>query len=203
VQQQEVADKISVTDDEAQAYYAANSQTFTTPSEITLREVLIEVPVTDKGINVAQDEEAKGKAEDVRKRLLAGEPFARLAAEVSDSPSKANGGLIGPFKMTDVAPALQKAIDPLKVGDVSEPIRTQRGYQLLKVETKTAANVQSFEAARNQIVDRVGGEKLRVETLKYLDKLRGQAIVQWRNAELQKAYELALEKRRQVLGPVA
>lgn len=201
VQQQEVADKVNVTDDEAKAYYAANSQAFTTSAEITLREILIEVPATNAGVNVAKDEEMKAKAEEVRKRLLAGEPFARLAAEVSDSPTKANGGLIGPFKRTDIAPALQKVIDPLKVGDVSEPVRTARGYQLIKLETRSAENVKSFEAARSEIVDRVGGDKLRLETLKYLDKLRDQAIIQWRNEELKKAYDVGLEKRRAALAP--
>ena len=39
------------------------------------------MPATDRGVNVGQDDEAKAKAEDVRKRLLAGEPFARLAGE--------------------------------------------------------------------------------------------------------------------------
>ena len=63
VQRRDVVDKISVTEDEAQAYYEAHKQEFTTPSEITLREILIEVPVTDRGVNVAQDDEAKAEAE--------------------------------------------------------------------------------------------------------------------------------------------
>src|SRR6185436_3089643 len=119
VQQQDVADKIGVTEDEAKAFYDAHRQEFTTISEITLREILIDVPTSPNGVNVAQDEAARAKAENVRSRLLANEPFPRLAAEVSDAPSKANGGLIGPFKRTDLAPSLQKLIDPLKVGDVS------------------------------------------------------------------------------------
>ncbi len=109
VQQRDVVDKISVTEDESRAYYEKNRQEFTTPSEVTLREILIEVPVSDRGINAAQDDEAKAEAEAVRKRALAGEPFARLAAEASDAPSKANGGLIGPISRDELAPALQTA----------------------------------------------------------------------------------------------
>src|SRR5688500_3998520 len=80
VQRNEVVERISVTDEEARAYYDAHRSEFTTPSEITLREILIEVPSTDRGVNVAQDDEAKARAEEIRKRLISGEPFPRLAA---------------------------------------------------------------------------------------------------------------------------
>ena len=50
-----------------------------------------------QGINVAQDDAAKAKAEEVRAKIVAGEPFARLASDYSDSGSKANGGLVGPL----------------------------------------------------------------------------------------------------------
>jgi len=83
---------LAVTDEEARAYYEAHRTEFTTPSEVMLREILIEVPATSRGINAAQDDEAKAKAEEIRQRLIKGEPFPRLAAEVSASPSKANGG---------------------------------------------------------------------------------------------------------------
>jgi len=196
VQRAEVSDKISVNEEESRAYYNENPRQFTTPSELTLRELLIEVPTSDRGVNVAQDEEAKAKADDIRKRLLAGEPFARLAADFSASSSKANGGLIGPINHDELDPRLQKALDSLPVGDVTEPLRTQRGWQLLKIETKTETRVKTFEQARAEISSRVGERKRQKELLKYLDQLREQATVAWRNDDLKKAYEQALEKRR-------
>jgi len=102
-QRRDVMDKISVTEAEARTYYDAHKQDFTTPSEVTIREILIDVPVSDRGVNVAQDDEAKAEAEDVRKRVLSGEPFPQLAAEHSDAASKANGGLIGPIKRDELA----------------------------------------------------------------------------------------------------
>ncbi|MGH9345981.1 MAG: peptidylprolyl isomerase [Vicinamibacterales bacterium] len=196
VQQQEVMGKIAVTEDEAKAYYERHRNQFTTPSAITLREILIEVPASDKGINVAQDEAARDRAQEVRERLLAGEPFARLAADLSDAPSKANGGLIGPINSTDLAPALAEMLQTMKPGELTEAIRTTRGYQILKLESRTDEKIRSFDAARDEISDRVADEKRRGEMQKYVERLRAQAIVSWKNDELKKAYDQALADRK-------
>jgi parvulin-like peptidyl-prolyl isomerase len=196
VQRAEVNDKIGVTEEEAKAYYAEHSRDFTSPSEVTLREILIEVPTTDKGVNVAQDDEAKERTDAIRARLLAGEPFPRLAADFSAAPSRANGGLIGPLRQDELAPAFQKVLEPMKVGDITEPIRTTRGYQLLKLESRTETRVRSFADARNDIADRVADTKRQGELQKYLERLRSQATVTWRNDELKRAYDQALAKRQ-------
>ncbi len=199
-QRRDVVDKISVTEAESRAYYESHRQDFTTPSEITLREIFVEVPVSDRGVNVAQDDDARAEAEDLRKRLLAGEPFPRLAAEFSDAPSKANGGLIGPLKRDELAEALQARVDQMKVGDVSDVMRTARGYQLLKLESRTDTRVRGFDDARNDISNKVGAEKMTGERLKYLERLREQATIAWRNEELRKVYEQALAARRKTLA---
>ena len=195
-QRRDVTDKISVTEAEAQAYYDTHKPEFTTPSEIALREILIEVPVSDRGVNVAEDDALKEEAETLRKRLLAGEPFARLAAEVSDAPSKANGGLIGPINRDELAEALRTQLDRMMVGDLTEVIRTARGYQILKLESQTEAKVRTFEEARIDIGNKVGETKMAGERLSYLDRLRAQATITWRNDELKKAYEQALAARQ-------
>jgi peptidyl-prolyl cis-trans isomerase SurA len=200
VQQADVMEKISVTEEESRSYYDAHRNEFTTPAEMTLREIFIEVPQDSRGVNVAADDAAREKAEDVRHRALAGEPFARLAAELSAAPSKANGGLIGPLKEQDLAPALQKQLAALKVGDVSEVLRVARGYQVLKLESRSETKIRSFDDARDDISRRVADQKLRGELLKYLDRLRDQATIVWKNDELKKAYELALEQRAKTGG---
>jgi parvulin-like peptidyl-prolyl isomerase len=199
-QRRDVVDKIAITEDESRAYYESHKQEFTTPSEVTLREILVEVPVTDKGVNVAQDDEAKAKAEGIRKRLLGGEAFARIAADESDSPSKANGGLIGPIKQDELAPALQAQLTKMKVGDLTDVIRTTRGYQILKLETRTETKIRTFDEARDDISNKVGSLKMAGERLKYLERLRTQATITWRNDELKKAYEQALAARRKELA---
>ena len=199
-QRRDVIDKISVTEAEAQAYYAANKAEFTAPAEVTLREILIEVPVSEKGVNVAEDDAASAEAEEIRKRLLAGEPFPRLVAEASDAASKANGGLIGPIRREELAEALRTQLDAMKVGDLTTVIRTQRGYQILKLESRTETKIRTFDEARSEISNKVGETKMTGERLKYLERLRAQATITWRNDELKKTYEQALAARQKALA---
>jgi peptidyl-prolyl cis-trans isomerase SurA len=196
VTQQEIMGRISINDEEARAYYEAHKQEFTAPTSVTLREILVAVPTSERGINAAEDDEARRRAVAIRSRLLAGEPFPRLAAEVSDSGSKANGGLVGPINQEEIAPALHAIIDKMNVGDIAEPIRTDRGYQILKLEERTEPKVRTFEEARDDIGNRLGEQKLGAERLRYLDKLRSEATIVWRNAELEKAYQQALAARQ-------
>ena len=197
VRQVDVTEKISVTEDEVRAFYNANTREFTSPAEVTVREILIAIPTSDRGVNVAEDDEARATAEATRKRLAAGEPFARLAGEVSASPSKANGGLIGPILLGDLTTELQAIITALQVGDISDVKRTSRGYQIIKLESRSETKVRTLEDARGDVSRRVAEQKTRGETLKYLEKLRSQANIVWRHEELKKAYEKALTDRLQ------
>ena len=196
VQQVEVAGKIAVSEDEIKKYYEENRESFTTQPQITLREILVAVTSSEKGVNVAEDDAARQKAEEIRKRVLAGEPFARLASELSDSGSKANGGLIGPIARTDLSPDLMKEIDPLKVGDVTGVLRTTRGYQIIKLESRTEQKTKTLDEARAEISDRLAANKQRGHLLTYLKQLRTQAIIDWKNDEIKKAYELGLQQQQ-------
>jgi peptidyl-prolyl cis-trans isomerase SurA len=196
VQQNEVLGKIGVTDDEAKRYYESHMNEFTSAPTVTLREILITVPSDSKGLNVAADEAAKERAEAIRTRVTTGgESFETLAGEVSDSPSKANAGLIGPLSVNDISPELRKLIEAMKPGQVSELVRTQRGYQLLKLENMSAAETLSLEQAREQISERVFTDKRKAEFQKYLEKLRAQAIIEWKNEDVRKAFEQGLTQR--------
>jgi parvulin-like peptidyl-prolyl isomerase len=192
VQQAEIFGRVAVTEDEARKYYDQHLNEFTTPSSVMLREILVTVPADSRGVNVAADETARDKAEAARKRILDGEAFEKVAAESSDSTSKSNGGLIGPLNVNDLSADFRKLVEGLKVGGMTAVIRSQRGYQILKLESSTPTQTLPFEQAREQISERVVTDKRREEFQKYLVKLRAQAIIDWKNADIKKAYEEGL-----------
>ena len=189
VQRQEIGSKLSITEEEARQYYAKHPQDFTDSASVTLREIFVDVPAETGGVNVAKDDEAKVRIEEIRSRALKGEDFAKLAADLSSSPSKANGGLIGPFSHADMSPQLLAMVEKMKVGEVTQPIRTPKGYQLLKLEAMKAQALQPFDSVRDLIADKVAGARTQVEMRKFLARLRTQAIIEWKNEDLKKAYE--------------
>jgi peptidyl-prolyl cis-trans isomerase SurA len=192
VQQAEVFGKIGISEDEARKYYDTHPEEFTTNASVTLREVLVSVPNDGKALNVGIDEAAKEKAEQLRARAVAGDNFEKMAADSSDAPSKANSGLIGPISVTDLSSDLRQMIEPMKSGDITQVVRTTRGYQFFKIESMTASQKMPFEQAREQISDRVFTGKRKEEYDKYLAKLRTQAIIDWKNTDVKKAYEEGL-----------
>jgi peptidyl-prolyl cis-trans isomerase SurA len=196
VQQVEVMGKISVTEEEVAKFYEENKASFSAPPQVTLREILIAVPESDKGINVAADDAAREKADDVRKRALAGESFEKLASELSDSGSKANGGLIGPISRDDLSPELQKQLAMLKPGDMTPVLRTQRGYQIIKLESSVGAKTRTLDEARAEVSDKVAGTKRQAQLELYLENLRAQAIIDWKNDEIKKAFEAGVKQRQ-------
>ena len=188
VQQAEVFTKIGISDEEAQAYYNAHKAEFTTAASITLRELLVAVKTDGKSMNVAADEAAKSKAENAVRRARAGESFATLVAELSDAPSKANGGVVGPLSLEELDPGVRKLIEGLKPGGVTDVFRTPTGYALIQLESSTAPVIKAFEAARDDIAQKVYDGKRAAEFAKYLTKIRGDAIIEWKNEEMRKLW---------------
>ena len=193
VRQNEVLGRIAVSEQEARRYYDAHLDEFTKPGTVTLREIFVSVPGDGVTLNVGADEAAAEKAAKIRARALAGESFEKLAADLSDAPSKSNAGLIGPLNLGDLAPDLRKLVEEMKAGSVSETLRTPRGYQILKLESSTPDETMPFEQAREEIGNRVFTDKQLEEFAKFMGKLRSEAIIEWKNAELQKAYDRGLE----------
>ena len=189
VQSREVSSRAEVTEAEEKAYYEAHLSEFAATPSVTLREILVAIPADPKGINVAASEEATKKAEAILARIGAGESFEKLATELSDAPSKAAGGLIGPIPKNELAEELMKILATLKVGAVTPLVRVPNGIEILKLESSIESTTLPFDQARDQIAERLSGERQQAEVLKYLKKLRDQAIIEWKNDEVKKAYD--------------
>ena len=192
VQQREVISHIDIADDEMKTYYDAHKSEFGSPPSVTLREIMVSVPTDPKGVNAAALDDAQKKADAIRVRVMKGEPFDKVASDASDAPSKTNGGLIGPIPKTELADDLAKMLATMKVGEVTPVVRVPNGYEILKLESSIESTTLPFDQAKGQIADRLGNERQGAEMQKYLKKLREQAIIEWKNDEVRKAYEAGL-----------
>jgi parvulin-like peptidyl-prolyl isomerase len=120
---------------------------------------------------------------------LKGEAFDKVAAEVSDAPSNANGGLIGPIPKTELSAEMVNIIGAMKVGEITQVIPMGGGYEIFKLESTIASTTLPFEQARSQIADKIGSERQEKALQAYIKKLRAQAIIDWKNPEIHKAWE--------------
>lgn len=194
----EVVGRFNITEEEARQYYRAHPEEFMTPSLMTLREIFISVPTEtiagQLSFNAAADEAAQAKMTAIRDRAAKGEDFTALVTEFSESASKANGGLIGPINLTELAEALQKRLGALKTGEIDQPIRTAKGYQLLKVESRSESTVEPFEKVRDAIANGVRSSRQGELMEKWLTTMRAQAIIEWKDEDLKKLYEQHMAK---------
>jgi peptidyl-prolyl cis-trans isomerase SurA len=193
VQQREIGPSMSITQEEQRQYYDKHKADFMTPMTVTLRELMVAVTsTTDKGqslFSVSDDNSSKAKIESLRARAIAGEDFATLASQSSDSATKANGGLIGPINVEDLTPALQEAVASLQPGGVTLAFRGPRGYQIFKLESRSTPTQKTFETVRSDIERAIRDERLDPETEKMLARLRTQAVIEWKDDTFRQMYE--------------
>jgi peptidyl-prolyl cis-trans isomerase C len=129
----------TVSDADVQAYYDAHKADY---EILTARHILIRVKGAPMpgvpGKPELTDDEAKAKAEALRKRIVGGEDFAKIAKEESDDVSSGEkGGDLGEFKKGMMVPPFETAAFALKPGEVSAPVLTPFGYHIIQVQTHT------------------------------------------------------------------
>lgn len=161
----EVADKVAkeLTDKDFETYYKSRQEEFKIPEQVKARHILVRL---EKNASEADQKKAREKAEDILKKLKAGEDFAKLAAELSDDPgSKAKGGDLGLFSRGRMVPEFEKAAFSMKPGELSEPVKSPFGYHIIKVEEKKEALSQPYEKVKDKVKEKATAEftKNRVE----------------------------------------
>jgi peptidyl-prolyl cis-trans isomerase C len=145
-----ISDDTHFTELDLRAYYDSNKSEFEEAkgSHILIRFKGSRVPLRANQKELS-DAEALAKAQDIRKQILAGADFATLAkTESDDVGTGAKGGDLGSFKHGQMVAPFDKAAFSLPVGEVSEPVRTDFGYHIIKITARTS---QTFDEAKPQI----------------------------------------------------
>ena len=147
-----------VTDDEIKAYYDENIAQYTEPAGIDISHILISFDSHD-GDEAATKEAIDGIAQ----KLKDGADFAELAKEVSDDPgSAAQGGELGHYEKgyDGFVPGFMEAAEALEVGEVSDPVKTDYGYHIIKVTGKTTEDtVKTLDEVKEEIKTTLQGQK--------------------------------------------
>jgi peptidyl-prolyl cis-trans isomerase SurA len=186
----EVSSHIQVTKAEIKDFYEAHKSEMDQPEQVQLSEILVAIDTpkapdakdADKKDALAEpDPAAVAAAETKAKALLdeinKGAHFEEVAKKSSNGPTAAQGGELGLFKRGVLAKALEDKTFGMKVGEVSEPIRTKQGFVILKVTGHNEGGIQPLEKVEDQIHETLYYRKLQPTLREYLTKLREDAYI--------------------------
>jgi peptidyl-prolyl cis-trans isomerase D len=145
----DLAKDIQITESALHERYQERAADFTTPEERRARHILIQVA---SDASPAVVDAAEKKAEGLLARIRKGESFAELAKQFSDDPGSAKeGGDLGFFGRGVMDKAFEQAAYSLKVGEVSEPVRSTFGIHLIKLEAVRGGERKPFEQVRAEL----------------------------------------------------
>jgi peptidyl-prolyl cis-trans isomerase C len=158
------------TDAEVKSFYEENKQAFDRPAQVQARHILIKVPAeADK----KAWEEAQKRAVEIRKKATAeGADFGALAKEYSEGPSATKGGDLGWFGQGKMVPEFEEATFALEKGEVSEPLRTQFGWHVVKKIDEREAGKVSYEKVKPQLESKLRNQRVQQALEDLLGSLR-------------------------------
>ena len=148
--------QVKVSDDEIKAYYDEHPKDFQNPKTVEARHILIKVDQNASPEDVAK---AKERIENILKKARDGQDFAELAKQYSEGPSKDKGGYLGTFRREAMVKPFSDKAFSMKAGEISDPVRTQFGWHIIKVEKVNEATTTSFADAKQIIRKKLADER--------------------------------------------
>ncbi|MGB0848657.1 MAG: SurA N-terminal domain-containing protein [Thiolinea sp.] len=190
IDQDALAEGIEASDEQLEAFYEENADNYVTPESRNVSHVLIE-------IKDGKEDEAKARAETLYKAIDSGErTFEDVAKNDSDDKvASEKEGELADVVAGDWGPEFEKAVFALEAGKVSEPVKTEAGFEILRVNNITESTQKTFAEAKDDVDENyraIEAEKL------YLDKTdQAQTVAFEQSGDLAPAAEAAGVKVQQ------
>lgn len=148
---------IKVSDDELKEFFDTNKGKYSKAESVGAKHILV------------KDEE---KIKEIAEELKGDLTFEEAAKKYSTCPSKDRGGDLGTFEKGKMVPAFESVAFNLEIGEVSEPVKTQFGYHLIKTTEKVEASESSFEEVKDQITQELTIKKQNDAYLSKVESLK-------------------------------
>ena len=172
---QEVDQKVKITDEESKTFYDTNPQYFQQPERVKASHILIKV---DEGASDEKKAEARKKIKDIQQKVQKGEDFAALAQTYSEGPSAPKGGDLDYFGRGQMVKPFEDVAFSLKPNETSDIVETRFGYHLIKVVDKQPAKKMAYADVKVRIDKHLKDQKLKTESQLYFDKLKKDAKIE-------------------------
>ncbi len=161
--EKEILDKVDANEEEVLDYYEQNKDSFTEKEQVHLYNILLET---------------EEEAQNILEQLKAGEDFSEIAIEKSTGPSAAQGGDLDYVAKGTIIPEIEEVIFALELEDLSEVVKTDFGFHILKITEKKAETVKTLEEVREEIVQTLLPEKQKEAFENLLEELKGKAEIE-------------------------
>jgi peptidyl-prolyl cis-trans isomerase SurA len=171
----EVRSKIVITDEDVKAYYDNHKGRYQGNAKYHLRHILMKVSPEAGELErtrVYQQTQA------VYQRLQQGEPFAKVASVYSDAPTAKNGGDLGVFEVNQLTDQARLALANVEVGQFSQIVETEQGYQIYYVEETISDAGTSLEEAKSEIQEKLYAEQVDQKYKSWIEQLRQRAHIE-------------------------
>ncbi len=177
----EVRSKAYVSPEEVKEYYATHLNNYVEDEQFKARHIFIKI---DEKAPAAEAQKAMAKALNVLYQARSGKDFAELARKYSDDPAaKQDGGDLGTFKRGEMLPELEKALLPLKPGEVGELVSTPSGLHIVKLEEHISGKVKPFEQVKASIEDQLYRRKQDERFAQWMKDLRAKASIELKDTK--------------------
>jgi parvulin-like peptidyl-prolyl isomerase len=175
---QEVTYHVQIPEPELKKYYDEHQNEFVRKEEVYLSQILL----STEGKTPDQVAAAEKKAKDLVARARKGEKFTDLVRDNSDDPETArNGGSLPPYTRGIMPKQMEDTVFKMKKGEVTDPIKVQLGFLILKVDERHDAGTASFDEVKEEIHQRLAQPKVEPKIREYLTKLRQEAYLQMKD----------------------
>ena len=173
---EKVRKNVKVSEADVQSEYDRMTRSEGEDYEVHVRHILIAVPRTAP--HAAVDEARRKAAALAVEARQPGVDFAELAKKRSEGSSSSDGGDLGFFKRGTMVPEFERVAFNLKTGEVSEPVRTQFGWHVLKLEEIRKLGMKPIAELRPEIEERLRRQQADRLTSQYMETLRNAAVVE-------------------------
>jgi len=168
--EREILDKIKVNDEEVLEYYELNKDSFTEKEQVYLYNILIET---------------EEEAQDVLEQLKAGGDFSEIAIEKSTGPSAVQGGDLGYLTRGTIIPEIEEVVFALELEELSEIIKTDFGFHILKITEKKPETVKTLEEVKEDIIQTLLPDKQKEAFENLLEELKSKSEIEINEEALQ------------------
>ncbi|MBN1355310.1 peptidylprolyl isomerase [bacterium] len=172
--QREVYSKVDVKPSEIEQYYRENIQLYSRAARIRVALLLLEVTSKDE----AAWKQTGERAREIHREIAGGADFAEMVKTHSDGPAADQSGDIGFIEKGKGLPEFETAAFALDIGEISEPFRTDHGWNLVKVLDKEIERVKSLDEVRSEIDGFLSVLKSRELESEWMEKQRNRIHIE-------------------------